>query len=48
MKNYKAPKRPIVRKLAKTDDILTMFQNINAVLEKATTFNTTCTTLLDH
>ena len=45
MKNYQAFKRPIFRKSAKTDDILTIFfQNINVVLEKATTLSTTCTT----
>ena len=45
MRNYQASKRPIDRKLAKTVDILSIFfQNINAVLEKATTVNTTCTT----
>ena len=46
MRNYQVPKCPIVRKSAKTDDILTIFlPNINAVLEKAATLNTTCTTL---
>ena len=45
MRNYQASKRTIVRKSARTDDILTIFfQNINAVLEKAKTVNTTCTT----
>ena len=45
MRNYQAPKRTIVRKSAKNDDILTIFfQNINAVLEKAITLNATCTT----
>ena len=45
MRNYQSSKRAIVRKSAKTNDILTIFfQNINAVLEKATTINTTCTT----
>ena len=45
MKNYQASKHLIVRKSTKIDDILTMFfQNINTVLEKAATFNTTCTT----
>ena len=48
MRNYKASKRPIVQKSAKTDDILTIFfQNINAVFENATALNTTCTTLLE-
>ena len=45
MRNYQASKRLIVQKLAKTDDILTIYlQNIIAILEKTTTFNTTCTT----
>ena len=45
MRNHQASKRPIIRKSAKTDDILTIFfQNINAVLEEATTLNTTFTT----
>ena len=45
MRNYQASKRPIVWKLSKTVDILTIFfQNINAALEKATTLNTTGTT----
>ena len=48
MRNYKASKRPIVRKSAKMDDILIIFfQNINAVLEKATALNTTCSALLE-
>ena len=45
MRNYQPSKRAIVRKSAKTNDILTIFfQNINTVLENATTINTTCTT----
>ena len=45
MKNYQVSKRPIVCELTKTDDVLTiLFQNINAVLETATTLNTTCIT----
>ena len=45
MKNYKAFRRPIFRKLAKTDDFFTIFfKNINAALEKVPTLNNTCTT----
>ena len=40
MRNYKASKRPILRKSAKTDDTLTIFfQNINAVLENEMIIN---------
>ena len=50
MRNYKASKRPILQKSAKTDDSLTIiFQNISAILEKATALNTiytTCATVL--
>ena len=41
MRNWQASKRQIIRKSTKTDDVLTIFiQNINSVLEKATTLNT--------
>ena len=41
MRNYQPSKRPIVRKPEKTDNIFSKYQ---CGLEKATTFNTTCTT----
>ena len=45
MRNYQASKRLIVQKLAKTDNILTIYlQNIIEILEKTTTLITTCTT----
>lgn len=48
MRNWKTSKRQIIRKSTKTDDVLTIFfQNINSILEKATTLNTIGTSWTD-